>query len=120
VPLNRDPPLFTICAMVKQEADVPAVRAAIERTIREYQTRLVDPQRLEAVKRHLRYAFLMALDSPEKTAAALARFVALTGGIDTVNALYAAYQRVAPEDIRDAAQTYYQPRRCTVAVLRGE
>jgi zinc protease len=120
VPMNRDPPLFPIFTMVKKEADLPAVQAAIEQTIKEYQTQLVDPQRLEAVKRRLRYAFLMDLDSPEKTAEALARFIAISGGIDTVNALYAAYQRVTPEDIRKAAQTYYQPQRCTVAVLRGE
>ncbi|MBN2577824.1 MAG: insulinase family protein [Pirellulales bacterium] len=119
-PMNRDQPLFAIYTMVKKPSDVPVVKEAIERTIKEYQTQLVDPQRLADVKRRLRYAFLMSLDSPGATAAKLARFIALTGGIETVNRLYAAYRCVTPQDVRRAARLYFQPQRRTVAVLKGE
>jgi zinc protease len=120
VPMNRDMPLFSIYTMVKKDSDLPVVQKAIEQTIKEYQTQLVDPQRLADAKRRFRYAFLMALDSPEATAASLARYIALTGGIETVNQLDAAYQRVTLEDIREAALKYFQPDRRTIAVLKGE
>ena len=55
-----------------------------------------------------------------RVAEALVRYIAMTGGIEAVDQLYAEYDRVTPEDIHRAAQEYYQPQRCTVAVLKGE
>jgi zinc protease len=120
VPMNRDMPLFTIVTMIKNPDDIDAVRKEIDQTIKEFQTKLVDEKKLAEVKRHDKYAFLDGLDSPNNVAEALVRFIALTGGIEAVDRLYAEYDRVTPEDLRHAAQEYYQPQRCTVAVLKGE
>ena len=120
VPMNRDMPLFNIVTMIKNPDDIDAVRKDIERTIKEFQTTLVDEKKLVEVKRHDKYAFLDGLDSPDKVAESLVRYIALTGGIEVVDQLYAEYDRVTPEDVRRAAQEYYQPQRCTVAVLKGE
>lgn len=120
VPMNRDMPLFTIVTMVKNPDDIDSVKKEIDQTINEYQTKLVDEKKLSEVKRHDKYAFLDSLDSPDHVAEAMARYIALTGGIDTVNQLYAEYDKITPEDLRRAAQEYYQSQRCTVAVLKGE
>ncbi len=120
VPLNRDLPLFTIISMVKNPDDIAAVQKDIQQTIAEFQTTPVDEKKLEDVKRHNKYAFLAGLDTPQKVAAALARYVAMTGGIDVVDRLYAEYEKITPDDLRRAAQQYYQPQRCTIAVLKGE
>jgi zinc protease len=120
VPLNRDMPLFTIISMVKNPEDIGAVQKDIEQTIKQFQTTLVSEKQLDEVKRHDKYAFLDRLDSPNHVAEALVRFIAATGGIEAVDQLYAEYDRVTPEDLRRAANEYYQPQRCTIAVLKGE
>lgn len=118
-PMNRDQPLWEIVAMVKDPADIGYVRDAIQKTIEEYQTTPVDAKRLEAVKRHEKYAFLMQLNSPERVAESLARLVALTGGIEVVDELYSTMDKVTPADVQRAAKKYFDPKRRTVAVLKG-
>ena len=75
----------------------------------EFQTTPVSQQKLADIKRHDKYEFLDGLDSPEQVAEALVRYIALTGGIEAVDKLYAQYDRVTPEDILRAAKQYYQP-----------
>jgi zinc protease len=118
-PINRDPSLVEIVAMVKRVEDVGTVRDEIYRTQEEFKTRPVDAGKLDAVKRHNKYAFLTGLDSPEAVAGALARFVALTGGIEVVDRLYGAMDQVTPEDLIHAAKKYFRPERRTVVVLKG-
>ena len=120
VPMNRDMSLITLMTMVKEEKDIPAVREEIYKTIAQYQTTPVDAKRLAEVKKRMKYGFLMGLDSSDKVAGALARIIALTSGIEAVDRLYDAIDRVAPEEIRRAAEKYYQPDRRTVMVLKGE
>ncbi len=110
---------FTIVAMVKSEADVGYVRDEVDRTVKTFQTRPVDPARLDMVRRHNKYAFLMELDSPGGVARALARPVALTGGLEAIERLYAGLDRVTPGDVQHAAQKYFTAERRTVMVLRG-
>ena len=120
VPMNRDAALFTIVAMIKNAEDIDSVQKDIQDTIKEFQTTPVNQQKLADVKRHDKYEFLDGLDSPERVAEALVRYIALTGGIEAVDKLYAQYDRVTPEDILRAAKAYYQPQRLTIAVLKGE
>jgi predicted Zn-dependent peptidase len=62
----------------------------------------------------------MGLDTPGNTAGTLARTIALTGGIEAVDQLYATMSGLTPEDIRAAARKYLQKDRRTVLVLKGE
>ena len=119
IPVKRDMPLFEIVARVKKEADLNAVRDAVYATLLQYQTILVDVRRLGDLKRRQRYQFLMSLDTPDRVAGGLARFVAITGGMEIVEKLYAAIDSVTPEDIRTAATRYFVPERRTVVVLKG-
>lgn len=119
IPMNRDQPLFTIVAMVKNEADVGYVRDEVYRTVKTFQTRPADPARLDMVRRHNKYGFLMELDSPGGVARALARPVALAGRLEAVERLYSSLDRVTPAQVQHAAQKYFTPERRTVMVLRG-
>ena len=119
IPLNRDQPLFQIFAMIKKPEDIATVRDEIYRTLEQFKTTPVDAARLRDLKRRNKYSFLMGLDTPGAVAAALARFVSLTGDIDIVDQLYAAGDEVTAEDIMRAAKKYFVPERRTVVVLKG-
>jgi zinc protease len=119
IPRNRDVPLFEVYAMVKDEGDLDYVRSQIEQTIEHYQTVMVDAKRLNDLQRRRKYSFLMSLDTPNKVAGGLARYVALTGGIGCVDELYVAFDSITPEDIMNAAKKYYVSERRTIVVLKG-
>jgi zinc protease len=119
IPMNRDPTLFEITAMVKQPGDLAEVQKAIDETLAQFQTKPVDEQMLRDVKRHHKYSFLTDLESTDKVANHLTRFVALTGGIEAVDRLYAAIQRVTSADVLHAAQKYFVAQGRTVVVLKG-
>lgn len=119
IPMNRDQPLFTVVAMVKRVEDIGYVRDEVYRTVKTFQDRPANPGRLDMVRRHNKYAFLMELDSPGGVARALARPVALTGGIEAIERLYSTMDRVTPAQVQHAAQKYFTAERRTVMVLRG-
>lgn len=116
--MNRDPTLFDLLARVKDPEKVDYVMGEMERTIRQYQTTPVSAERLADVKSRGKYGFLMGLETPSAVAGALARFIALTGGIECVDQMYAMYTEITPQDIQRAASALTNNRR-TVAVLRG-
>jgi zinc protease len=119
IPMNRDMPLFQIVAMVKKAEDLGYVRDEVYRTLEAFKTKPADAARLETVKRHNKYAFLMELDSANGVAGALARPIALTGGIEAVEQLYAALDRVTASDVQRAAKKYFDATRRTVMVVRS-
>ncbi|MCZ6766898.1 MAG: pitrilysin family protein [bacterium] len=119
VDFNRDPKLYDVYGEVKDESDIDYVLGRIDETIETFQVELVSEEDLENTKMRRRYSYLMRLETPNDVASRLARMIALTGGIEAVDALYATMARITPEDIRQAAIKYYQPERRTVLVLKG-
>ena len=119
VPLNRDLPLFEITAMVKKAEDIEPIRDEIYAALATFQSTPVTEQRLADLKKRQKYAFLTGLDTPDRVAGGLARFVALTGGVEVIEDLYKAYERVTPKDVMDAAAAYFAPDQRTVVVLKG-
>ncbi len=117
--MNRDPKLNEIIAMVKSEDDIDYVRDQIYMTLEHFKTEAVDESKLNALKRHLKYNFLMNLDTPDNVAGRLANFIAITGGIETVDRLFSAMMDIAPTDIQEAAQYYCVPDKRTVVILKG-
>jgi zinc protease len=119
VNLNRDATLFDIYTRVKDEAKVDYVLDAVDATTAAYRETLVDAERLAALKSRLRYGFLMGLETPDAVAQRLARHIAISGGLEGVEDLYAAYANVTAEDVREAAREYFVPKQRTVGVLRS-
>jgi zinc protease len=117
---NRDPKLYDVYTRVKDEKDIEYVIGEIDATAEKFKTELVSADELENIKMRTRYGYLMRLDTPGNVASALARMIALTGGIEAVDALYKTLATVTPEDIQAAAQRYLEKDRRTVLVLKGD
>jgi zinc protease len=119
VPINRDVPLFEIYAMVKKADDIVPVRDEIYAAIEHFKTVPVDAKRLTDLKRRNKYEFLMGLSTPDHVAGGLARFAAMSGSIEVVDAFYSALDKVTAEDVMKAAQKYFVPEHRSVVVLKG-
>ena len=118
--LNRDPSLLDIYSRIKDPDRVDYVLEVIDDTIAQFQSEAPDEERLDALKSRLKYAFLMGLDTPSSTAGRLARFVAVSGGLEDVETLYRTFETVTPDDVLEAARHYLDPSRRTVAILREQ
>jgi zinc protease len=116
---SRDPGLWTVGAMVTGEQNIVPVREAIDQAVARIQENPPALKDLDDLKRRSRYGFLMGMDTPDRVAGGLARFIALSGGIESVDALYTGMSEVTPEDIQAAARKYLTRDRRTVAVLKG-
>jgi zinc protease len=119
IPMNRDLPLFEIYSMVKSDSNIAYVRDEVYKTIETYKTTPVSKQRLDELKKRNKYSFLMGLDTPDHVAGGIARFVALSGGIDVIERLYKAMEKVGPKEIMAAAQKYFVPEQRTLVVVKG-
>jgi zinc protease len=116
---SRDPGLLDITTRVKDPTKVDYVLAAIDATVAEYRDASPAPERLAALQRRLKYAFLMGLQTPDSVANRLAEFIALSGDLDGIPALYASYAAITPADVQAAARSYLQSERRTIGVLRA-
>lgn len=116
--MNRDPSLFDILARVKDPAKVDYVLGEIDRTVAEFQAAPPDAQRVADVKSRSKYGFLMNLETPSAVAGALARIIALCGGVEAVDQMFATLDAVTPQDVQAAARSTLARERRTVAVLR--
>jgi len=116
---NRDPGLLHIFSMVKAKEDVDYVKELVAETIATYQEEPVDKATLEELKSREKYQFLMNLDTPASVAHNLARYIALTGGIEAVNEYYEALVNASPDDIQQVAQTYFVENARNTIVLKG-
>ena len=117
---NRDPKLYDVYTRVKKDEDIPYVLGELDKTADEYKRELVSAEELENVKKRTRYGYLMDLDTPDNVASSLARIIAITGGIEAVDQLYATMADLTPEDIRAAAERFLQKERRTVLTLTGK
>jgi zinc protease len=61
----------------------------------------------------------MGMDTPDRVAGGLARFIALSGGIESIDALFAEMEKVTPADIQAVARKYLVNDRRTLAILKG-
>jgi zinc protease len=117
--LNRDPGLFDIYTRIKDAGKIDYVREVIDATVAQYRDTPPDAARLSDLQSRLRYGFLMSLQTPEAVAQRLARHIAISGGLEGIEALYASYAEVTPADVQAAAQRYLVPERRTVGVLEA-
>lgn len=119
IPYNRDAPLFEVVSMVKKTEDVTYVRDEVYKTLEQFKTTAVDPKKLSDLQRRNKYGFLMGLDTPNAVAGGVARFVAITGGVEVIDRLFKQADTVTPDDVKNAARKYFVPERRTVVVVKG-
>jgi zinc protease len=117
---HRDPFLFTAMSRVKDAKNVDSVRDEIYAALENAKTVPADAKKLQDIKSHIRYAFAMRLNKPDNVAVTVATYIALTGNYESMNKLYALYEKVTAEDIMHAAQKYFTKNNRTVIILEHE
>jgi zinc protease len=117
---NRDPNLFDIYARVKDPKNIDKVRDAIYATLGEAKTKPVSARRLASIKSHMKYQYAMGLDNANSIAGSIAHYVELTGDPNSVNKIYALYDKVTPKNITDVAKKYFATNNRTVVLLTQE
>jgi zinc protease len=106
-PDQLDPGLLVIAARLTDASHGVDVRDAINNTLVETRTQLVDAKKVEETKSRLRYGFAAQLDNSGGIGANLASYVQFFRTPETINEVYATYETITAEDIRHAANTYF-------------
>jgi zinc protease len=114
---NRDPGLFSMFTRIKEPKNIQTVKDAILKAIEEAKTKPVSAERLASIKSHIKYDFAMGLDNADHVAAAISGYISLTNDPESVNKVYALYDRVTPADIMMAANKYFTETNRTVLLL---
>ena len=117
--INRDPSLIDVYTRVKDPSNVDRVIEEIDRAIAAFVEAPPSAEELEKVQKRRKYSFLMALDTASNVASMMARILAVSGELQTVDTYFQTMAQVTPEDIQAAARTYFDSQRRTVAVLKG-
>ncbi|MGD8688588.1 MAG: pitrilysin family protein [Gammaproteobacteria bacterium] len=105
-PDREDPQLLYIGARLNDAARAQAVTDEILATAARARTELVDGDRLDDTKSHLKYTFAAQLDNSEAIGDVLARYVHFRRTPETINQLYRTYDSLQPEDLKHYADEY--------------
>jgi zinc protease len=117
---KRDPCLFRILARIRKPSDVAEVQKRIEAALAGAAQTPIDQDRLNTIKAHLHYEFAGSLDSADAVALTIGFSIAATGRPDSMNDLYAAYDRLTPADLKRVAGHYFSGTNRTVVTLESE
>ena len=117
---SRDPYLFSIQASLVDKADMQYVKDEIVKAIEDVKVNGVDPERLAETKSNLKYSFAMSIDNPDRIANSLSHYIMLTGDPESLNRLYALYDKVTDNDIKMVANKYFVPTGLTIATISDD
>ncbi|NQV70178.1 MAG: insulinase family protein [Pseudohongiella sp.] len=114
---SRDPNLFGIDASLIDKADMQYVKDEIVAAIEHIEAEGVDLATLNSIKSNLKYSFAMSIDNPDSIARSLSHYIMLTGDPETINRLYAQYDRVTVKDVQEVAARYFVDTGLTIATI---
>ncbi len=114
---SRDPNLFSIMASLVEKEDLQYVKDEIVKAIEDVKQNGVDEKVLRETKSHLKYSFAMRIDNPDDIANSLCHYIELTGDPESINRLYAQYDKVTVEDIKYVANKYFVSSGLTIATI---
>lgn len=117
---TRDPYLFTISVMIKDEKDIEYVNAEIKSTIEKYKENLFAEKKLSDLVKGSKYSFLMNLDNPDAVASDLPQYITITGDIDVIDQFYNAMETITVQELQDAVKKYLVTDKCTTITLKGK
>jgi zinc protease len=112
-----DPELFAIFTRIKDAKDVDYARDQILATFKRYTTEKVAQQKLDQTRSRLRYSFALSMNSSNAIASALVPYIALRRTPEAIDQVFALYDRITPEDIREAAARYFTDKNRTIVTL---
>jgi len=118
-PDHVDAYLFGVVARVKKASDLKPVEEQILNTLNGFKDTLVPADKLDAVKRHLRYEFALGMDNSDAIAGVVASYIGLRRTPETINRVYDIYDRITAEDLRNVARKYFNEKTRTTVTLTG-
>jgi len=117
---RADPELFLVAAKVKDLKDTDYVRQQILETYQHYTKTPVSQASLDSTRSRLRYQFALSMDSSEAIAGSLASYIGLRRTPLTIDNLFALYDTITPQDIRDLAAKYFVDKHRTIVTLNSK
>ncbi|MGB5531005.1 MAG: pitrilysin family protein [Ignavibacteriaceae bacterium] len=114
---SRDPYLINIQASFINKDDFQYVRDEITKAIDEIKKNGVDLKVLDETKSNLKYSYAMGIDNPDAIANSISHYIYLTGDPESLNRLYALYDKVSVEDIKMVADKFYINSGLTIATI---
>ncbi|MBK7865322.1 MAG: insulinase family protein [Archangiaceae bacterium] len=117
--LHRDPHLFGVFAVLREESKRAEVDAAILAAVKELSAGTIDAKRLQGIQDHLRYDLLMRLETPDAIAEALARSAGILGKPDALETLQSKLIAVKPADVQAYAKKYLTDEARTTLVFEA-
>lgn len=117
---SRDPYLISIDASFINKDDFQYVRNEITKAIEEIKKNGVDPKLLEETKSNLKYSYAMGIDNPSAIANSVSHYIYLTGDPESLNRLYALYDKVTIEDVKMAASKYFIESGLTIGTISAD
>jgi zinc protease len=107
-------------ATLTEEASFDAIVRALQEELDRLAAGEVDPERVEAVKSHVRYALLSSMQTPSDVADTAASFIAVGGDLGALDGYLEALAAVTPEDVARVAREYLnEDRRFVVTLAHG-
>jgi zinc protease len=103
---HRDPQLFVVEAKLAEGTPFEQIEQAVNDELARIGRGEYSRDRIEAVISHLRYELPMEMQTPSDAANSLARFMALTGDVDTLERWGERLHAVTPDDVARVARTY--------------
>lgn len=117
--VHRDPHLFGVFTMLKDESKRAEVDAAILAAVRELSTGAIDPKRLQAIQDHLKYELIMRLETPDAVADALARTAGILGAPDALDQLMKKVSALKAADLTAYAKKHLTDETRTTVVFEA-
>lgn len=117
---SRDPGLFTIFTRIKDSKYIDSVKSAIFTTLEDLKNNPVPIEKLNTVKSYLKYSFAMSLNNADAVASKISHYYQLTGDPESLNKVYALYEKITPENIMQIAKKYFSKENRTVVTLVQE
>lgn len=112
-----DPELFSVYARVKDRQDLDYVRDQILVTFKRFTEDLIPQARLDQTRSRLRYGTALGWESSAAVAGFLAPYLALRRTPATIEKLFALYDRITAEDVREIAARYFIEANRTIVTL---
>ena len=112
-----DPPLYTILTRVRQPEKLEEVKTVLLNEIERITRESADEGKLQDTKSHMKYQFLLSMNTPNAVANTMAHYLSLTNEPSTVNRVYELYDQVSVEDIQTLARKYFRPENRTLVTL---
>lgn len=113
----RDPNLISVDATLVKKEDMQYVKDEIVKAIEEFKKNGADEKMLAETKSRLKYSFAMSIDNPSTIANSIAAYVSLSGDPESLNRLYALYDKVTNDDLKMVAAKYFVPSGLTIATI---